>query len=131
MTADDRSDTYDHLTPLLVEFAALPADDPRRRVLRKELVEGFLPVVQHIASRYRNRGEPLDDLEQVGTIGLLHAVERFDPNLGPNFLGYLIPTITGEMRRHFRDRTWSVHVPRALKICRRRSATPSRNCPTS
>jgi RNA polymerase sigma-B factor len=113
--ADRGSGTYDHLTPVLAEFVALSVDDPRRRVLRDELIEGYLPVVAHIARRYYGRGEPIDDLEQVGTIGLLHALNRFEPDRGLNFLSYAIPTITGEMRRHFRDRTWSVHVPRALK----------------
>jgi RNA polymerase sigma-B factor len=114
-TAERRSDTYDHLGPVLAEFAALPADAPGRRPLRDQLVEGFLPVVQHIASRYRNRGEPLDDLEQVGTIGLVRAIDRFEPERGLNFLTYAVPTITGEIRRHFRDRTWSVNVPRPMK----------------
>jgi RNA polymerase sigma-B factor len=79
------------------------------------LVEGFLPVVQHIAIRYRNRGEPLDDLQQVGTIGLLRAVDRFEPHRGVNLLTYAIPTITGEIRRHFRDKTWLMRVPRSVK----------------
>lgn len=76
---------------------------------------GYLPVVQHIARRYIGRGEPLSDLEQAGAIGLLNALERFDPDRGIDFLGYLIPTVTGELRRHFRDRTWSMRVPRSLK----------------
>jgi RNA polymerase sigma-B factor len=109
------TDEYSHLSPLLAEYAALPADDPRRPALRDQLVKGFLPVVHHIAGRYRNRGEPMDDLDQVGAIGLMHALDRFDPDRGLNFLSYAVPTITGEIRRHFRDRTWSVRVPRALK----------------
>ena len=114
-TSTRDSDSYEHLTPLLSEFAALDDDDPRRAVLRERLVEGFLPVVHHIAARYRNRGEPLDDLEQVGAIGLIKAVDRFEPQRERHFLSYAIPTITGEMQRHFRDKTWSVRVPRALK----------------
>jgi RNA polymerase sigma-B factor len=109
------SDEYRHLVPLLDEYAALAPGDPRRPELRDRLVEGFLPVVHHIATRYRNRGEPIDDLEQVGAIGLMHALDRFDPGRGLNFLSYAVPTITGEIRRHFRDRTWSVRVPRVLK----------------
>jgi RNA polymerase sigma-B factor len=108
-------DEYDHLEPLLTDFATLTAEDPRRAALRAQLVEGFVPVVQHIAARYRDRSEPLDDLEQVGTIGLIHALDRFDPSRRLHFLSYAVPTITGEIRRHFRDRTWSVRVPRALK----------------
>ena len=106
---------YGHLASLLSEFASLPREDGRRAVLREKLMAGYLPVVEHIARRYRGRGETLADLEQVGAIGLLNALDRFDPSRGVDFLGYAIPTITGEMRRHFRDRTWSIRVPRRLK----------------
>ncbi len=110
-----KPDSYEHLLPLLEEFAALGTDDPRRPVLRERLVAGFLPVAHHIAARYRNRGEPLDDLEQVGAVGLLKAVDRYDPAHERHFLSYAIPTITGEIQRHFRDQTWVIRVPRALK----------------
>jgi len=112
---DRAIDEYDHLHPLLVEFARRDPDDPRRRVLRDELLGELLPIVHHVASRYRNRGEPAADLEQVGTIGLMLALDRFDPERGHAFLSFAVPTITGEIRRHFRDRTWSMRVPRALK----------------
>ena len=72
-------------------------------------------MVQHIARRFAGRGEPVDDLEQAGTVGLLNAVDRFEPDRGIDFLSYAVPTITGEVRRHFRDRTWSMRVPRRLK----------------
>jgi RNA polymerase sigma-B factor len=111
-----KNDTpYGHLSPLLAEFAVLAPDEPRRALLREELVSGYLPIVQHIARRYAGRGEPVSDLEQVGAIGLINALERFEPQRGIDFLGYAVPTITGEMRRHFRDRTWSMRVPRRLK----------------
>jgi RNA polymerase sigma-B factor len=110
-----RDSDYAHLTPLFVEFAALPAGHPDRVALRNKLVTGYLPVVQHIARRFAGRGEPVDDLEQAGTVGLLNAVDRFDPERGIDFLSYAVPTITGEVRRHFRDRTWSMRVPRRLK----------------
>ncbi len=100
---------------MLHEFAALDPADRRRRALRDELATGYLPVVQHIARRYRNRGEPIEDLEQVGALGLLGALERFDPSHGADFLTFAVPTITGEIRRHFRDRTWAMRVPRRLK----------------
>jgi RNA polymerase sigma-B factor len=110
-----RDSDYAHLTPLFVEMAALPPDHPDRAALRSKLVTGYLPVVQHIARRFAGRGEPVDDLEQAGTVGLLNAVDRFEPDRGIDFLSYAVPTITGEVRRHFRDRTWSMRVPRRLK----------------
>ena len=113
-TPSDRED-YAELAPALAEFAALPADDPHRDVLRDKIVAGHLPVVHHIARRFGGRGEPLEDLEQAGTIGLIGAVDRFDPTRGIDFLSFAIPTITGEIRRHFRDHTWSTRVPRRLK----------------
>jgi RNA polymerase sigma-B factor len=106
---------YGYLDPVLAEFATLGPDDPRRRRVREELAVGFLPIVHHIARRYQGRGEPVADLEQVGVIGLLHALERFDPERGSHFLSFAVPTITGEIQRHFRDRTWSMKVPRTLK----------------
>jgi RNA polymerase sigma-B factor len=110
-----RDSDYAHLTPLFVEFAGMPPDHPDRAKLRDKLVTGYLPVVQHIARRFAGRGEPVDDLEQAGTVGLLNAVDRFEPDRGIDFLSYAVPTITGEVRRHFRDRTWSMRVPRRLK----------------
>jgi RNA polymerase sigma-B factor len=110
-----RDSDYAHLTPLFTELAALPPDHPDRVELRNKLVTGYLPVVQHIARRFAGRGEPVDDLEQAGTVGLLNAVDRFEPDRGIDFLSYAVPTITGEVRRHFRDRTWSMRVPRRLK----------------
>jgi RNA polymerase sigma-B factor len=106
---------YQHLVPLFAEFADLAADDPRRTALRDKLVEGHLPVARHIARRFAHRGEPLDDLEQVATLGLINAVDRFEPDRGVDFLSYAVPTITGEVRRHFRDQGWAMRVPRRLK----------------
>ncbi|MCW0216655.1 MAG: RNA polymerase sigma factor SigF [Pseudonocardia sp.] len=116
-TPDERpgDSEYAHLAPVFDEFVALPADHPDRIALRGKLVTGYLPVVAHIARRFAGRGEPVDDLEQAGTVGLLNAVDRFDPGRGIDFLSYAVPTITGEVRRHFRDRTWSMRVPRRLK----------------
>jgi RNA polymerase sigma-B factor len=110
-----RESDYADLVPLFEELAAMPADDPGRPTLRGKLVTGYLPVVRHIARRFAGRGEPVDDLEQAGTVGLLNAVDRFEPDRGVDFLSYAVPTITGEIRRHFRDRTWSMRVPRRLK----------------
>src|SRR5215212_5743681 len=83
--------------------------------MREQLAERYLPLVRHLAHRYAHTAEPFDDLVQVGSIGLLKAIDRFDPHNGTAFSSFAVPTILGEIRRHFRDRTWSVHVPRPLK----------------
>jgi RNA polymerase sigma-B factor len=101
---------------LFVEFAGLPEDDSRRRGLRDRLVTEYLPVAEHIARRFAHRGEPPEDLVQVATVGLIKAVDRFDPRRGADFLSFAVPTITGEVRRYFRDCTWAVRVPRRLKV---------------
>jgi RNA polymerase sigma-B factor len=106
---------YGHLVPLLEEYAGLAPDDPRREALRDELVRGYLPVAQHIARRFAHRGEPLDDLTQVATVGLINAIDRFAPDKGSDFFSFAVPTISGEVRRHFRDLGWSMRVPRRLK----------------
>jgi RNA polymerase sigma-B factor len=99
----------------LHEHAALAADEPRRGALRDRLITGYLPVAQHLARRFVHRGVPLEDLVQVATLGLINAVDRFDPAFGREFLAYAIPTIQGELRRYFRDHSWSMRVPRRLK----------------
>jgi RNA polymerase sigma-B factor len=83
--------------------------------LRNELVELHLDLARREAMRFAGRGEPVDDLLQVARLGMLKAVERYDPSIGVPFSAYARPTIAGELRRHFRDATWSVHVPRGLK----------------
>ena len=106
---------YAHLIPLQRHYAELAADDPDRRRQRERLISGYLPVAEHIAHRFAGRGEPLDDLIQVATLGLINAVDRFEPARGSHFLSFAVPTITGEVRRHFRDHGWSTRVPRRLK----------------
>ena len=88
---------------------------------REELVTRFTPLARKLASRYLNPYEPFDDLMQVASIGLLGAIDRFDPDRGIGFPSFAIPTILGELKRYFRDLGWSVHVPRgaqeqALKV---------------
>jgi RNA polymerase sigma-B factor len=100
---------------LLSSFAAMDAGDPRRPAIRDELVTMHLPLVQHLARRYRDRGEALDDLVQVGTVGLIMAVDRFDITKGTEFSTFATPTILGEIKRHFRDRAWAIRVPRRLQ----------------
>jgi RNA polymerase sigma-B factor len=82
---------------------------------RDAIVEQALPVADRIARRFKNRGEPLDDLVQAARVGLVNAVNRFDVETGSDFLSFAVPTITGEVRRHFRDHGWAVKVPRRLK----------------
>ncbi len=87
----------------------------RDRVARDHLVEELMPLVRSLARRYAGRGEPLEDLVQVGAIGLIKAIDRFDLERGVELSTYAVPTILGEIRRHFRDRSWGVHVPRRMK----------------
>jgi len=82
---------------------------------RDELVEMYLNLVKYLASRFRNRGEPVDDLVQVGTIGLIKAIDRFDIDRAVEFTTYATPTIVGELKRHFRDKGWAIKVPRRLQ----------------
>jgi RNA polymerase sigma-B factor len=82
---------------------------------RERLIEQYLPLVRSLARRYANRGEQLEDLVQVGAIGLIKAIDRFDTDRGVELTTYAVPTIVGEIRRHFRDKAWAVHVPRRLK----------------
>jgi RNA polymerase sigma-B factor len=82
---------------------------------RRELVERFLPFARDLARRYSYTDEPLDDLVQVACIGLLKAIDRYDPARGARFTSYAAPTILGELKRHFRDKGWALHVPRDLQ----------------
>jgi RNA polymerase sigma-B factor len=82
---------------------------------RAELIERFLPLARQLARRYQRADEPLDDLIQVASVGLVKAIDRFDPSRDIAFSSFAVPTILGEIKRHFRDRTWSVRVPRDLQ----------------
>jgi RNA polymerase sigma-B factor len=98
---------------------------------REELIVRFLPLARQLAGRYRGAGEAQDDLVQVACLGLLKAVDRFDPDRGSHFTKYAVPTMLGEMKRHFRDKGWAVHVPRAtqelvLKVSEAMSTLPSK-----
>jgi RNA polymerase sigma-B factor len=87
----------------------------RDQSVREELVNRFLPLASGLAARYRDRGERLEDLEQVARLGLLKAIDGYDATRGTGFPAYATPTILGELRRHFRDRSWAMRVPRDLK----------------
>jgi len=93
-------------------FARRDAGDPRAR---EQLIERFLPLARSIARRYERSDEPLDDLIQIASLGLVKAIDRFDPALGNAFSSYAVPTMTGELKRYFRDRTWAVRPPRGLQ----------------
>jgi len=103
----------------LVLLATMSSSDPRYGALRRTIIEAHLPLVHHLAQRFRGRGEPYDDLVQVGTIGLLHSVDRYDPGRG-SFAAFAVPTIVGEIRRHFRDRGWAMRIPRRVQDLGRR-----------
>ena len=85
------------------------------RNIRNELVQHYLRLAEFLARRFMNRGEPFDDLRQVALVGLIKSVERFDPDRGLQFSSFATPTITGELKRHFRDRGWAVRVPRRIQ----------------
>ncbi|MFF4959444.1 RNA polymerase sigma factor SigF [Streptomyces sp. NPDC001222] len=103
---------------MFVELRKLKEGSPEYAELRNQLVRMHLPLVEHLARRFRNRGEPLDDLTQVATIGLIKSVDRFDPERGVEFSTYATPTVVGEIKRHFRDKGWAVRVPRRLQELR-------------
>ena len=106
---------YEHLAPLFAEHAALPEGHPHRERLRAELIAAYLPVARNITRRYVRRGEPPQDVEQVAAVGLILAVDRFDPDRGVDFLSFAVPTITGEVLRYFRDRVHTIRTPRRLR----------------
>ena len=105
----DRSDK-EALTEAFKEFAAT-----RDSAVRDQLIEAHLGLAEYLARRFSNRGEPLDDLVQVASLGLVKAVERFDPGRGLEFTTFATPTIVGELKRHFRDKGWAVRVPRRVQ----------------
>ncbi|MGW2045528.1 RNA polymerase sigma factor SigF [Streptomyces sp. NPDC001858] len=103
---------------MFIELRGLKDGSPEYAEMRNQLVRMHLPLVEHLARRFRNRGEPLDDLTQVATIGLIKSVDRFDPERGVEFSTYATPTVVGEIKRHFRDKGWAVRVPRRLQELR-------------
>jgi RNA polymerase sigma-B factor len=100
-------------------LAALP-QGPERDALRDEIVEAWLPMAERLAGRFRSRGESFEDLRQVAALGLVKAVDRYDPERGHAFESYAVPTVTGEIKRHFRDHMWTLHVPRRVQDLRNR-----------
>ena len=112
---DDAPDTAAEFRRL----AGLP-EGPERDALRDALVRAWLPMAERLAGRFRSRGESNEDLRQVAALGLVKAVDRYDPERGNAFESYAVPTITGEIKRHFRDHMWTLHVPRRVQDLRNR-----------
>ncbi|WP_254699117.1 RNA polymerase sigma factor SigF [Rhodococcus sp. SGAir0479] len=103
------------MTELFAELASCDPGDPRGAALRDQIVALTLPLARNIARRFSSRGEEMDDLYQVACVGLIHAVDRFDPARGSGFTSFAVPTIMGEVRRYFRDHAWAARVPRRVK----------------
>jgi RNA polymerase sigma-B factor len=119
--APSRSSSVESTTvaaELITALATSDPHDPRRAALRDRAIEAWLPLAHHLARRYAGRGEPVDDLVQVATVGLIKAVDRYENGHGVDFPGFAVPTVLGEIKRHFRDRTWSIRVPRRLQELR-------------
>jgi RNA polymerase sigma-B factor len=114
MTERSRPDR-DRTHQLFAELGTLQRGSPRRQQVRNALVEIHLPLVRYLAHRFTGRGEPVDDLLQIGTIGLLQSIDRFEQERGLEFSTFATPSIVGEIKRHFRDRGWMVRVPRRLQ----------------
>jgi RNA polymerase sigma-B factor len=112
----NRHDTdYQHLLPLFDRLADESLSRQERCRIREEILAGHLPLAEHIARKYLHRGQSMEDLRQVALVGLIGAVDRFDPERGSDFVSFAVPTIMGEVRRYFRDSTWMISVPRPLK----------------
>ncbi|GAB3969346.1 RNA polymerase sigma factor SigF [Streptomyces sparsus] len=103
---------------LFLRLAALEKDSAERAYVRDTLIELNLPLVRYAAARFRSRNEPMEDIVQVGTIGLIKAIDRFDCERGVEFPTFAMPTVVGEIKRFFRDTSWSVRVPRRLQELR-------------
>lgn len=118
VVADTEETSYDIDTDaaaLLMQMADKQPGDPERLQLRERAIAAYWPLARRVAVRFQRRGEELDDLTQVALIGLIKAVDRFDAERGVHFVHYAIPTMLGELKRHFRDRGWTVRVNRGLQ----------------
>ncbi|AKN17986.1 RNA polymerase sigma factor SigF [Mycobacterium haemophilum DSM 44634] len=110
-----RPNEYADVPEMFRELAGLTDESAEFHRHRDKIVQRCLPLADHIARRFEGRGEPRDDLVQVARVGLVNAVVRFDVDTGSDFISFAVPTIMGEVRRYFRDNSWSVKVPRRLK----------------
>jgi RNA polymerase sigma-B factor len=107
-----------HVEELLKELAATPEQDPRWEQIRSELVRIHIPLGRHVARRYTGHSEPREDIEQAAMLGLVKAINRYDPAHGARFIAFAMPTMVGEVKRHFRDHTWTMRMPRRLQELR-------------
>lgn len=115
MTSRTGDSEYADVPEMFRQLAKMEPDSPEFRRHRDRIVERCLPLASHIARRFEGRGEARDDLVQVARVGLVNAVIRYDVDTGSDFLSFAVPTIMGEVRRYFRDNSWSLKVPRRLK----------------
>jgi RNA polymerase sigma-B factor len=109
------SETDTAQEPALLLLTTLPTNDPTRILIREDIIHAYHPMARRLANRFTGRGEDRDDLEQVAMIGLIKAVAGYDPTRGARFSHYAVPTIIGELKRHVRDKGWSLRVPRRLQ----------------
>ena len=115
----ERTDPWGfEVTEILHAMSELPPRDPRRAALRQRAIESCLPYTERLARRFHGLGESPADLNQVAVVGLLRAIDGYDPTVGTDFGAYARPTIMGELKRHFRDHGWGAHVPRRLQELR-------------
>ncbi|WAC94150.1 SigB/SigF/SigG family RNA polymerase sigma factor [Mycobacterium sp. Aquia_213] len=110
-----KDDSYDDVIEMFRALSALPAESHEYLRQRERIVTRCLPLADHVARHFGRRGESLEDLTQVARLGLMNAINRFDPDKGPSFIGFAIPTMMGEVRRYFRDFSWGMRVPRRLR----------------
>jgi RNA polymerase sigma-B factor len=108
-------DSYDDVVEMFLAMQQMPAESHEYRLQRERIVARCLPLADHVARHFGRRGESVEDLTQVARVGLMNAVNRFDPAKGPSFIGFAVPTMMGEVRRYFRDFSWGMRVPRRLR----------------
>lgn len=118
---DDAPDT----SAAFRRIAAMP-DGPPREALRQEVVCAWMPMAERLAWHFRDRGEASEGPRQVAMLGLVKTVKRYDPDRGPAFESFAVPTVVGEVKRHFRDHMWGLHVPRRVQELRNQARTAAR-----
>ncbi|MZE78730.1 SigB/SigF/SigG family RNA polymerase sigma factor [Streptomyces xinghaiensis] len=123
---DDAPDTAEDFRRL----SRMP-DGPEKDALRQRVVSAWIPMAERLARQFRNRGESIEDLQQVAALGLVKAVMRYDPDRGTAFESFAVPTVVGEVKRHFRDHMWGLHVPRRVQELRNRVRVAYRELSTT